>query len=125
MPRVDEFAQPILLFQGGVQVDGPHPVERGPHDATLAALLLEEAPEGLSAPRASPTRKKAASSRCKMSMFWAMASTLSGSCKKEPSCPASVTGRSLLLRKSSRSPRLMRQCLPTFRHVRFPSLHHL
>ena len=58
-------------------------------------------------------------------MFWAMASTLSGSRKKEPSCPAKVTRRSLPLRKSSRSPRLTRQRLPTFRHGSFPSLHHL
>src|SRR5215207_7230171 len=52
-----------------------------------------------------------------------IASTLSGTCKKESSCPTSVLGRSLLLRKSSRASRLTRQCLPTFRHGRFPSRH--
>src|SRR5215212_138923 len=56
-------------------------------------------------------------------MFWAIASTLSGTCKKERSCPTSVAERSLRLRKSSRASRLTRQCLPTFRHGRFPSRH--
>src|SRR5215213_11222910 len=57
-----------------------------------------------------------------MSMFCAMASTLSGTRKKEESCPTSVPGRSLSLRKFSRTPLLMRQCLPIFRHGSFPSL---
>src|SRR5215212_2250682 len=56
-------------------------------------------------------------------MFWVIASTLSGTCKKELSCPTSVLGRSLRLRKSSKASRLTRQCLPTFRHGRVPSRH--
>src|SRR5215213_6678247 len=60
-----------------------------------------------------------------MSMFCVMASTLSGTRKKESSCPTSVLGRSLCLRKSSRTLRLMRQCLPTLRQGSLPSLHHL
>jgi hypothetical protein len=58
-------------------------------------------------------------------MFWAMTSTLSGTRKKESSCPTSVLGRSLSLRKFSRTPLLMRQCLPIFKQGSFPSLHHL
>src|SRR5215216_5928259 len=56
-------------------------------------------------------------------MFWVIASTLSGTCKKELSCPTSVVERSLRLRKASKASRLIRQCLPTFRHGRFPSRH--
>src|SRR3712207_2740411 len=52
-----------------------------------------------------------------------MARTLSGTCKKELSCPTSVVERSLCFRKSSRASRLTRQCLPTFRHGRCPSRH--
>src|SRR5215210_159509 len=58
-----------------------------------------------------------------MSVFWAIASTLSGTCKKELNCPVSVDGRSLCSRKSSRASRLTRQCLPTFKHGRRPSRH--
>jgi hypothetical protein len=56
-------------------------------------------------------------------MFWAMASTLSGTCKKELSCPTRVVERSLCLRYSSKASRLTRQCLPTFRHGKCPSRH--
>src|SRR5215208_2162802 len=56
-------------------------------------------------------------------MFWVIASTLSGTCKKDLSCPTSVVERSLRLRKASKASRLIRQCLPTFRHGRFPSRH--
>lgn len=56
-------------------------------------------------------------------MFWAITSTLSGTCRKEPNCPTNVFERSLRSRKSSRTFRRMRQCLPTFRHGRRPSRH--
>ena len=58
-----------------------------------------------------------------MSMLWAIASTLSGTRKKERNCPTSVAERSRCSRKSSRATRLTRQCLPTFRHGRRPSRH--
>src|SRR3712207_5983280 len=58
-----------------------------------------------------------------MPRFWAMASTLSGTRKKESSSPYSVPERSCCLRKSSKASRLTRQCLPTFRHGRRRSRH--
>src|SRR5829696_2350840 len=75
-------------------------------------------------PCASPTLKNAASRRCKSSRSWAMAITLSGTVRNEPSCPTNVAGRSALLRKSSNASRRMRQTLPNFMHGRRPSLHH-
>ncbi len=52
-----------------------------------------------------------------MSRFSAMASTLSGTRKNEPSRPTSVAGRSLCLKKSSRSPLLAQKKGHALRHA--------
>src|SRR5215212_9117922 len=42
---VDEFGEPLLLLQGCIQVNRPHPVEGCPNAPPLTALLLDEPPE--------------------------------------------------------------------------------
>ena len=76
-----------------------------------------------SAPLASPTRKKAASSLCNNSRVWATPITLSGTSRKVRRRPANVTGRSPPFKKSSSARRRIRQERPTFKQGKLPSRH--
>src|SRR5215216_469087 len=115
-------ASAVGFFHGETLEKLPRLIQRSAFRADAETPLFFQAPN--IPPRASPTLKNAASRRCKSSRSWAMAITLSGTVRNEPSCPTNVAGRSALLRNSSKAPRRMRQTLPIFMHGSRPSLHH-
>src|SRR5215217_9003768 len=45
LARVDKLGQALLLLEGRLKRDRPHPVEGGPNGAPLTVLLLDEPPE--------------------------------------------------------------------------------